>query len=125
MIETIEVVEPIVDTIENRPVIETIEVEPIVDTLEVGTVVETIEDEPVIETKVEVGIPESRELHTPKRSHLPFNVMMLKQDKLKWEENKRRRSMPTEVPPEKVIEETIVVQEESNDIEESKLRKHR
>ena len=88
--------------------------------LEVETVVETIADEPVIETKMEVSNPESRELHTPKRSHLPFNVMMLKQDKLKWEENKRKRSMATEVPPEQVIEETIVVQEESDDIESNR-----
>jgi S-DNA-T family DNA segregation ATPase FtsK/SpoIIIE len=31
------------------------------------------------------------ETSRPKKSHLPFNVMMLKQDKLKWEERKKRR----------------------------------
>ncbi|ETI70435.1 cell division FtsK/SpoIIIE [Neobacillus vireti LMG 21834] len=41
----------------------------------------------------------------PKRSHLPFNVMMLKQDKQKWEERKRRsereeqRVISTEIKP--------------------------
>ncbi|MEH7304398.1 DNA translocase FtsK [Neobacillus drentensis] len=35
----------------------------------------------------------------PKRSHLPFNVMMLKQDKQKWEERKRRKSLESQVIP--------------------------
>ncbi len=41
----------------------------------------------------------------PKRSHLPFNVMMLKQDKQNWEERKRRKELehqqmvPTETKP--------------------------
>ncbi|MEH7157574.1 DNA translocase FtsK [Neobacillus drentensis] len=35
-------------------------------------------------------LPEPTE---PKRSHLPFNVMMLKQDKQKWEERKRNRTV--------------------------------
>ncbi|MBV7507343.1 DNA translocase FtsK [Bacillus sp. sid0103] len=35
----------------------------------------------------------------PKRSHLPFNVMMLKQDKQKWEERKRRRALESQVMP--------------------------
>ncbi|MEH7254545.1 DNA translocase FtsK, partial [Neobacillus niacini] len=97
------------------------EVETVVEVIEVGPVVETIVDEPAIETKMEVSNPESRELYTPKRSHLPFNVMMLKQDKVKWEENKRKRLMPTEVPSEKAIVETIVVQAESNDIESREI----
>ena len=33
----------------------------------------------------------------PKRSHLPFNVMMLKQDKQKWEERKRNREVGAQV----------------------------
>ncbi|WP_144555159.1 DNA translocase FtsK [Bacillus sp. X1(2014)] len=33
----------------------------------------------------------------PKRSHLPFNVMMLKQDKQKWEERKRNRVVEAQV----------------------------
>jgi S-DNA-T family DNA segregation ATPase FtsK/SpoIIIE len=35
----------------------------------------------------------------PKRSPLPFNVMMLKQDKQKWEERKRKRIMESQVVP--------------------------
>ncbi|MCM3116596.1 DNA translocase FtsK [Neobacillus sp. MER 74] len=33
----------------------------------------------------------------PKRSHLPFNVMMLKQDKQKWEERKKNRGSEAQV----------------------------
>ncbi|MEH7250020.1 DNA translocase FtsK [Neobacillus niacini] len=66
------------------------------------------EDLAEIETRVEEEIQDSRERARPKRSHLPFNVMMLKQDKLKWEDSKRKITMATEVlPPEKVIEEPI------------------
>jgi DNA segregation ATPase FtsK/SpoIIIE, S-DNA-T family len=40
-------------------------------------------------TDIEAVADQSEEPR-PKRSHLPFNVMMLKQDKLKWEESKKR-----------------------------------
>ena len=58
-------------------------------------VVETVVDLPVNEMKVEEKTLESKDLNIPKRSPLPFNVMMLKQDKLKWEERKRTRTVPT------------------------------
>jgi DNA segregation ATPase FtsK/SpoIIIE, S-DNA-T family len=77
-------------------------------------IVETLEEVPVIETKVEEKPQETIEVHTPKRSPLPFNVMMLKQDKIKWEESKRRRTLP--VDTEKVIEETPVAVQ-ANDAE--------
>jgi DNA segregation ATPase FtsK/SpoIIIE, S-DNA-T family len=91
-------------------------------------IVETIEEVPVIETKVEEKPQETMEVHTPKRSPLPFNVMMLKQDKIKWEESKRRRTLPVDkLQSEKVIEESpdtvqandveTVAIEQSNDIE--------
>ena len=56
---------------------------------------ETVVDSPVLVTKVEEETIESKNLNIPKRSPLPFNVMMLKQDKLKWEERKRTRTVPT------------------------------
>ncbi|MDQ0975509.1 S-DNA-T family DNA segregation ATPase FtsK/SpoIIIE [Neobacillus niacini] len=50
---------------------------------------------------------DSREVHTRKRSPLPFNVMMLKQDKLKWEERKNRRTLPEQ--EEKGKEEEVKI----------------
>ncbi|MDR7000522.1 DNA translocase FtsK [Neobacillus niacini] len=54
----------------------------------------------------------------PKRSHLPFNVMMLKQDKQKWEERKIQRKMgqnsimPFEMnKPAEMVKEIPVVHE--------------
>ncbi|MCM3692068.1 DNA translocase FtsK [Neobacillus niacini] len=89
--------------------------------------VEAIEEVPVIETKVEEKPQETIEVHTPKRSPLPFNVMMLKQDKVKWEERKRRLLPVDKLQSEKVIEETpeavqvndleTVAMEQSNDVE--------
>lgn len=78
----------------------------------ISDVIEENEELPVNEPKVEeqpattsqdLG-QDSRTLQTRKRSHLPFNVMMLKQDKLKWEERKSRRTLPEE--EEKGKEET-------------------
>jgi S-DNA-T family DNA segregation ATPase FtsK/SpoIIIE len=44
--------------------------------------------------------------------------MMLKQDKVKWEESKRRRTLhPEKVQPEKVMEETPEAVEQSYDVE--------
>ncbi|MCL6570952.1 MAG: DNA translocase FtsK [Bacillus sp. (in: Bacteria)] len=51
---------------------------------------EEIERESVTKEK---SVEASPEPPTPKSSHLPFNVMMLKQDKQKWEERKRKRVM--------------------------------
>ncbi|OLS35862.1 DNA translocase FtsK [Bacillus sp. MRMR6] len=42
----------------------------------------------------------------PKRSHLPFNVMMLKQDKLKWEESKKRRAFMVKEEDTKIVTST-------------------
>jgi S-DNA-T family DNA segregation ATPase FtsK/SpoIIIE len=47
-----------------------------------------------IEEAVE-AFPEPTE---PNRKHMPFNVMMLKQDKQKWEERKRKRAMEQQLP---------------------------
>ncbi|MBT2726435.1 DNA translocase FtsK [Bacillus sp. ISL-75] len=51
------------------------------------------------EAEVVEALPEPP---APKRSNLPFNVMMLKQDKQKWEERKRKRGLEqqSEVPTE-------------------------
>ncbi len=49
-----------------------------------------------LKNQSEVTIEEKAEVPKTKRSHLPFNVMMLKQDKLKWEESKRRRKLEQE-----------------------------
>jgi DNA segregation ATPase FtsK/SpoIIIE, S-DNA-T family len=64
------------------------------------------EDVPVKEPEVElcakehIEEPVEQQIETPrtKRSHLPFNVMMLKQDKLKWEESKKRRKLEQKEP---------------------------
>jgi S-DNA-T family DNA segregation ATPase FtsK/SpoIIIE len=45
---------------------------------------EANEDLPIIETESKQETVQERE--QPRRSHLPFNVMMLKQDKRKWEQ---------------------------------------
>ncbi|WP_082797423.1 DNA translocase FtsK [Neobacillus drentensis] len=50
----------------------------------------SIESPEAEEEEVSEAIPEPPE---PKRSNLPFNVMMLKQDKQKWEERKRKRTV--------------------------------
>ncbi|MCM2531393.1 DNA translocase FtsK [Neobacillus pocheonensis] len=47
-------------------------------------------EEVLSDHKEEIAIDQP-EPPKPKRSHLPFNVMMLKQDKQKWEERKKRR----------------------------------
>ena len=55
------------------------------------------------ETASEIVLEEPR----PQRTHLPFNVMMLKQDKLKWEERKKeRKQVETQSKPveEKQVE---------------------
>jgi S-DNA-T family DNA segregation ATPase FtsK/SpoIIIE len=45
----------------------------------------------------EEAVEESPEPSEPKRKHMPFNVMMLKQDKQKWEERKRIRVMEQQI----------------------------
>lgn len=93
----------------------------------ISEVIEENEELPVIETKVE-QTQDSKESHSRKRSHLPFNVMMLKQDKLKWEERKKRRTLPDErekvhkeIVEEKINTEHLETKEEnklSNSIED-------
>ncbi|MGZ4159856.1 MAG: DNA translocase FtsK [Neobacillus sp.] len=54
------------------------------------TIPNQLEKEVISDLK-EDAVIEHPEVKKPRRSHLPFNVMMLKQDKQKWEENKKRR----------------------------------
>jgi DNA segregation ATPase FtsK/SpoIIIE, S-DNA-T family len=57
----------------------------------------------------------------PKRKHLPFNVMMLKQDKQKWEEKRQQQEKPSislQSTPSVPIEE-VVPKKPSVPIEES------
>jgi DNA segregation ATPase FtsK/SpoIIIE, S-DNA-T family len=67
--------------------------------LESSSVIDDSPSEPTLEPAVTIkeaddeAAAEQLEEPRPKRSHLPFNVMMLKQDKLKWEESKRRRDI--------------------------------
>ncbi|EKN64414.1 cell division FtsK/SpoIIIE [Neobacillus bataviensis LMG 21833] len=46
---------------------------------------------------VDAPVPNPEPEEVPKRSRLPFNVMMLKQDKQKWEEQKRKREMELQI----------------------------
>ncbi len=70
---------------------------------------------------------ETVQVHTenprPKQSHLPFNVMMLKQDKEKWEERKiqRKMGMDSRIPleinkPVETGKEVKVVHEELKEV---------
>ncbi|MGG1398640.1 DNA translocase FtsK [Bacillus salipaludis] len=70
---------------------------------------------------------ETVQVHTenprPKQSHLPFNVMMLKQDKEKWEERKiqRKMGMDSRIPleinkPVGTVKEVKVVHEELKEV---------
>ncbi|TDK61434.1 DNA translocase FtsK [Bacillus salipaludis] len=70
---------------------------------------------------------ETVQVHTenprPKQSHLPFNVMMLKQDKEKWEERKiqRKMGMDSRIPPEinkpiETVKKVKVVHEELKEV---------
>ncbi|MDR7077757.1 S-DNA-T family DNA segregation ATPase FtsK/SpoIIIE [Neobacillus niacini] len=80
-------------------------------------VIETVIDSPVNETKVEEKTIESKNLNIPKRSPLPFNVMMLKQDRLKWEERKRTRTVPAEeLQHETITKENLEVKLDSEDL---------
>lgn len=89
----------------------------------ISEVIEETEELPVNQPKVDEQAAttsqdlaqDSRALQTRKRSHLPFNVMMLKQDKLKWEERKSRRTLPEE--EEKGKEETTEVEIKIDNLE--------
>lgn len=87
----------------------------------ISEVIVESEESPVVESKEE-QTQDSREPHSRKRSHLPFNVMMLKQDKLKWEERKKRRTLPDErVKVHKDIAEAKLKTEHLETKEEIKL----
>jgi DNA segregation ATPase FtsK/SpoIIIE, S-DNA-T family len=60
-----------------------------------NAVEEMAEEQPNTNVVEEMTV-EQPETSRPKRSHLPFNVMMLKQDKLKWEESKKKRRLQKE-----------------------------
>ncbi|WP_081954675.1 DNA translocase FtsK [Neobacillus niacini] len=81
----------------------------------ISEVIQVNEESPVNETKVEEQSEDPRKVHSRKRSHLPFNVMMLKQDKLKWEERKRRSTLPEE--KEEIKKETPEVKLKTDNIE--------
>jgi DNA segregation ATPase FtsK/SpoIIIE, S-DNA-T family len=53
------------------------------------------------------------EVSKPARSHLPFNVLMLKQDKRKMQNNARQSRMETRQQREKKVEEKLALQEEN------------
>ncbi|OIK08981.1 DNA translocase FtsK [Bacillus sp. MUM 116] len=54
-------------------------------------------DEPENSPQMSEETIEVQENPSQKRSHLPFNVMMLKQDKQKWEERKKQRIIGNEI----------------------------
>jgi DNA segregation ATPase FtsK/SpoIIIE, S-DNA-T family len=58
---------------------------------EPNPVLETPHQNEVSETTVQEGPETLLKPERPKRSHLPFNVMMLKQDREKWETQKKQR----------------------------------
>ncbi len=64
-----------------------------------------------VEKPVEEPVPPR-----PKRSHLPFNVMMLKQDKEKWEVLNNKK-------PEEVMEKQAAVQQEARAYEQRPVEK--
>jgi DNA segregation ATPase FtsK/SpoIIIE, S-DNA-T family len=81
----------------------------------ISEAIEVIEEHPVSEPNAAEQTQDSRGVQTRKRSHLPFNVMMLKQDKLKWEERNSRRTLPEE--KEKGQEETTEVKKNTDTLE--------
>lgn len=84
-------------------------------TVAISEPIEVNEELPVNEPKAAEQTQDSTELQTRKRSPLPFNVMMLKQDKLKWEERNSRRTLPEE--KEKGKEETTEVKKKADDLD--------
>ncbi|MEC1521639.1 DNA translocase FtsK [Neobacillus niacini] len=88
---------PVIEVLPSNEEVSVIEVLPSNEELPVIEVLPANEELPVNEPKVEEQTPDLREIKARKRSHLPFNVMMLKQDKVKWEERKSRRSLPEEI----------------------------
>lgn len=86
-----------------------------------------IQDEEVKLTIQEDKTDNEPEQPTSRRTHLPFNVMMLKQDKLKWEERKKRRKaderqntqgeiQQVEQPMEAIPNTKVLIVEESKEV---------
>lgn len=86
------------DVVEDLPEFKTtLEPEPILE-LDSLSEPEFVSEPEIISEPMIVSEPETiPEPTVPKRSHLPFNVMMLKQDKQKWEERKRNRTVEAQV----------------------------
>jgi DNA segregation ATPase FtsK/SpoIIIE, S-DNA-T family len=81
----------------------------------ISKVLERTDEVRVVEESVAEKVHNSSEVSSRKRSSLPFNVMMLKQDRIKWEENKRKRTIPPLVElPDKVIASPIEGKKDSN-----------
>jgi DNA segregation ATPase FtsK/SpoIIIE, S-DNA-T family len=68
----------------------------------------------------EPAVEKSPEVSKPARSHLPFNVLMLKQDKRKVQNNARQSRMETRQQRETKIEEKSVLREENTVFSEQK-----
>jgi DNA segregation ATPase FtsK/SpoIIIE, S-DNA-T family len=73
-----------------------------------------------METQVEAASP-TETTRTAERSHLPFNVLMLKQDKRKWEQKKIESAIEKEKLDRIREEEAVRVQEssDSHDVDHS------
>jgi S-DNA-T family DNA segregation ATPase FtsK/SpoIIIE len=69
----------------------------------------------VIEVEPKNGMDEENvvplEMEKPKKKHLPFNVIMLKQDKQKWEEKKRRQMLEQNRFRQPIVSEPAIVSE--------------
>jgi DNA segregation ATPase FtsK/SpoIIIE, S-DNA-T family len=87
----------------------------------VSEVIETTEMASPDKTETDEQLQVHEEENRPKQTHLPFNVMMLKQDKVKWEERKRRVK-EEKLQPKVVIEETPVEEIRLNVVEASNPR---
>ncbi|WP_419955892.1 DNA translocase FtsK [Neobacillus niacini] len=106
---------PVIEVLPSNEKVPVIEVLPSNEKVSVIEVLPANEELPVNEPKVEEQTPDLREIKARKRSHLPFNVMMLKQDKVKWEERKSRRTLPEEIGRDK--EETNEVKIKPGNLE--------
>ncbi|WP_242637797.1 MULTISPECIES: DNA translocase FtsK [Bacillaceae] len=74
---------------------------------------------------VDAAIPDP-EPQAPKRSRLPFNVMMLKQDKQKWEEQKRKRELEQQLEQKRKRElEEQLEQKRKRELEEQLEQKRK
>ncbi|WP_342432657.1 DNA translocase FtsK [Neobacillus sp. FSL H8-0543] len=75
----------------------------------------TLEIEIATKEHYEDTVEEQPEVPKAKPSHIPFNVMMLKQDKLKWEESKRKRKLEQKEPV--LLDKLADILSENNDFQ--------